>query len=618
LGGLSFGFFLPFSFLFMVWFFKWFLRLVEMEKKKVNPLILVLKSEWAHLGDRKGKFILYMSLFVIAGLIQLMSPLVIGSIFNSIQESISSKEELMHLLKLISLLLVITIGFWIFHGIGRILEQVTGFHVYKNYKMSKVNRVLSLPVKWHKDNHSGDTIDKINRGGEAIANFSQHTTFDVVYGFTSIFGSLLILFFIDWKIALFALFFSILTLFVILNFDKKLIKLYKALNKFSNKVSAAVFDYLSNIITVITLRLRRVVSIEIDERLMASFKITRKVAIINESKWAFTSVAISFMTVIALIYRSYTDYMATGAILIGILYMLYGYLKSVGQTFYNFASLYGKLIKYGTRLANTEPIDEAYESLIKKTKGRIDSNWKEIEIENLNFSYEKEGKKQHLEKVNLKLERGKKIALVGESGSGKSTVLSLLRGLYPPEKGKVICDGKELSKGFEKLKSKITLIPQDPEIFNNTIGHNITFGLKTTREDVAKVIRIARFKKVIDRLEKGLNTNVLEKGVSLSGGEKQRLALARGLLAAKNSQIVLLDEPTSSVDSLNEIKIHEGLFREFKGKTIVSSIHRLHLLDKFDYIYFFESGKIIAEGTLSELKKNYKFKILWRKSLLSK
>ena len=110
-----------------------------------------------------------------------------------------------------------------------------------------------------------------------------------------------------------------------------------------------------------------------------------------------------------------------------------------------------------------------------------------------------------------------------------------------------------------------------------------------------------------------IKTNVMEKGVSLSGGEKQRLALARGLLAARNSDIILMDEPTSSVDSVNEVKIHDNIFKEFKDKTIISSIHRLNLLNKFDYIYMFDDGKIVAEGTLDELMKNNKFKVMWQK-----
>ena len=588
-----------------------------MENKK-NPLIKVLSTEWEHLGNRKKKFIFYISLFAIAGAIELMIPLVIGLIFNSIQEQITSNAELKHLIVMISLLLVITIGFWMFHGIARILEELTGFHVNKNYINSKLRKVLALPVKWHKDNHSGDTIDKINRGSAAIANFSQGTTFEVVYAIINIFGSIIILFFIDYRIAIFALIFSILTLFAVARIDRRLSKYYKKLNFFSNKVSAAIFDYLSNVITVITLRLRKVVSKEVDSRLSISYETTKKAAVINEVKWGAISIVISFMTVVALIFRAYQDYTTTGIILIGTLYMLYGYLHAVGNTFYRFASLYGRIVKYDARLSNVDLIDEEYSKLSNMTRGALPLDWKVLELKDVDFTYNKEGKEQHLEKINLKIPRGQKIAFIGESGSGKSTILALLRGLYDSEKGDIICDGKLIKDGFLKIRQDITLIPQDPEIFNNTIRYNLTMDLRTNQEDLNKAISLAQFKKVVQRLEKGLDTNVLEKGVSLSGGEKQRLALARGLLAARKSEIVLLDEPTSSVDSLNELKIHEGVFKEFKEKTIISSIHRLHLLEKFDYIYMFDKGKIIAQGTLSDLKKHPTFQVLWRKYRMEK
>ena len=193
-----------------------------------------------------------------------------------------------------------------------------------------------------------------------------------------------------------------------------------------------------------------------------------------------------------------------------------------------------------------------------------------------------------------------------------------MRGLYPPEKGEVYCDGKKIIHGSARLKHHITLIPQDPEIFNNTIGYNVTMDLKVKKESVEKAIKMAQFEKVVSRLDKGLDTNVLEKGVSLSGGEKQRLALARGILAARNSEILLLDEPTSSVDSLNERKIHEALFKVFRRKTIISSIHRLHLLNNFDYIYMFDKGKIVAEGSLKEIKKKPRFQKVWKKYGMTK
>jgi len=324
------------------------------------------------------------------------------------------------------------------------------------------------------------------------------------------------------------------------------------------------------------------------------------------------------MTVLVLVYQAYTDYHTTGIILIGTLYILYGYLRTVGDAFFEFGRLYGRLVKLNARIEGAYSIDDAFEKVKGKINSKLPYNWKEIEIKNMNFTYDEEWKKNHLKKINMKFRRGQKIALVGESGSGKSTVLAIMRGLYPPQSGEVYCDGEKIKKGFIKLKQHITLIPQDREIFNNTIKYNLTMDLSTRKDDLNKSINMAQFKKVVARLDKGLDTNVLEKGVSLSGGEKQRLALARGLLAAKNSDIVLLDEPTSSVDSLNEMKIHENIFRNFKNKTIISSIHTLHLLNKFDYIYLFDKGKLIAEGSLNEIKNNSKFKYLLKKYGLKK
>ncbi|MBR9701771.1 ABC transporter ATP-binding protein [Candidatus Pacearchaeota archaeon] len=589
-----------------------------MEDKDVNPIWNVLKTEWEYLGSRRKTFLFYVFLFLISGIVGMLTPLVIGSIFNSIQQTISSDAELKKLILMIFLLLGIKIVFSVFHGTARIFEQLTGFFIHRNYTNSKIRRILELPVKWQKDNHSGDTIDKINRGRTSLENFSQHYTAQLIYTLLNIFGSLIILFFINFKIALFALVYSSAMLFAIMNIDKYLRKYYKELNKYSNKLGASIFDYLSNIITVITLRLKKTVSQEVDARLMASYPTHKKTVYIDEAKWAFANISISFMTVLVLSYKAYTDYHSTGAILIGTLYIIYSYLNRVGGAFFKFGEFYGSVMRTSARIEGAYPIDQEFNKIKEKIRGSLPYNWKKIELKNLNFTYDEKGKQQHIDNVNISFRKGEKIAMIGESGSGKSTILALMRGLYLPNRGEVYCDGSKLKNAIEGLKRNITLIPQDPEIFNNTIKYNITMDLPTRKEDLNQVISMAQFEKVVDRLNKGLDTNVLEKGVSLSGGEKQRLALTRGLLAAKKSDIVLLDEPTSSVDSLNEMKIHQNIFREFRNKTIISSIHRLHLLDNFDYIYMFEKGRIVAEGSLDEIKQNPKFKYIWKKYGLKK
>lgn len=578
-----------------------------------NAFSTVFSEEWKNFGKENKKFVLYTSLFFIAGIISLMTPLVIGHIFNLVQNEITSQAELTRLIWWIVLLFFLTLGFWAFHGFARYLEQMVGFFAQRNYVNTKIERVLDLPIKWHKDHHSGDTIDKINNGSNAMANFARHTNFEIYYAIINIVGSITILLFFDVRAAIIATLFSFGTIYVIYRLDKKLNIQYKEINLLGNKAAASVFDYISNVITVITLRLKKTVKKEIDRRLMARYSLERKTVILNEIKWGFASLAISAMTVLTLAWRAYTDYHASGMIMVGTLYILYGYLDNVGRTFHRFASLYGRVVRYSASFVNAYPIDDEYTLVKSEAKYTLPENWKTVSLQNVSFTHDDEKKLYHINNINFKFSKGEKIALIGTSGSGKSTMLSLLRGLDKVEKGIVKINEQTDPDGFEKIKHHVTLIPQDPEIFNNTIKYNITMDLPVREAELNRIIKLSRFSEVVPRLPKGLQTNVLEKGVSLSGGEKQRLALARGLLAAQDSEILLMDEPTSSVDTLNEVEIYENIFREFKGKTIISALHRLHLLKYFDYIYIFDRGKVVAQGTLEEIKKTQHFSRVWKK-----
>ena len=209
---------------------------------------------------------------------------------------------------------------------------------------------------------------------------------------------------------------------------------------------------------------------------------------------------------------------------------------------------------------------------------------------------------------------GERIAFVGLTGSGKTTLLKIIRDLYPPKSGKLLVDGVEVVDGFEGISRAISLVPQDPELMASTILHNITMGAEHDIEVVHRFTDMACFTSVIADLPKGLQSSIKEKGVNLSGGQAQRLALARGLLASYDKDIVLLDEPTSSLDFATEMEVYGNIFRGLAGSTIISSIHRLHLLPMFDRIYMFEKGRIVGSGTLHELIRSCpQFADLWKK-----
>jgi ATP-binding cassette, subfamily B, bacterial len=306
-------------------------------------------------------------------------------------------------------------------------------------------------------------------------------------------------------------------------------------------------------------------------------------------------------------------------VLVGTLIALYQYVDRISGLFFRFAYKYGDIL---TQRVDVENAEELAKDFVTKHKDeQIDlKNWKELKIENLTFSYniENTNKNIHIDNLSMKIKRGEKIALIGDSGSGKTTFLKLVRGLYRPANVKIEVAGNNVKNisisEFELLSDSMSLIPQEPELFTATIRENITMGIECDEETLKYFMNAACFASVVEKLPNGLESSIKEKGVNLSGGEKQRLALCRGLLASRDKEIIMLDEPTSSVDSRNEMNIYKNIFALSAGKTVISSIHRLHLLPLFDTIYYFEKGQIIASGTLGEmLERSPQFRKLWDK-----
>lgn len=577
-----------------------------------NPFINLLRYSWHYSFGTKKWYVFFVVFSVTANMIWLLQPIVIGKIFDSIQFA-NQKNQLNFIGYSAAGLVLINIVGWVFHGTSRIIERKNAFLIRKNYRQTMFDQVMDLPISWHKDHHSGDTIDKIDKAGERLYDFSAELFF-IIENIVGLIASIIILALYDLKPVIIAMFTSVVAILVILKFDRKLLKNYKKIYKAENFISAGLYDYISNYMTIISLRLKNRASREMEERSMKPFGVYVSSSKINEFKWFLSSFIISVMVSVVLFLNAYYSYQKQGFIVIGTLFVLYQYLNRIGNAFYTFAWKYSDVVRQNAAVVASEVISNEYEKTHKEETKKLPENWKVIQIQKLIFSYANGGEKNEnssIKGVSLKIEKGKKIALIGVSGSGKSTILSLLRGMHKADNAVVYCDGKKLPEGLTQIQNFCTLIPQEAEIFNNTIEYNITMGVHVGHRKLDEAIGLANLKQLIGRLEKGLKTSVMEKGVSLSGGEKQRLALSRGLLAAQDSQFLLLDEPTSSVDVQNELNIYQNIFSAFPDKVIISAIHSLHLLKYFDYIYMFKEGKIVAEGTFQMILEEEKFKDLW-------
>ena len=238
-----------------------------------------------------------------------------------------------------------------------------------------------------------------------------------------------------------------------------------------------------------------------------------------------------------------------------------------------------------------------------------------INFNNLNFSYEvNEG--QTLYSINLEFEGGKMTSLVGHSGSGKSTILNLIPRFYDAKSGDIMIDGQSIySATIESLRSEISMVSQETTLFDDTIKNNIKYGRDdATDEEIFKVAKLSYCDEFINNLPHKFDTLIGENGVRLSGGEKQRISIARAMM--KQSSIILLDEATSSLDSETESKIQEALKILTKDKTTIVIAHRLSTILNSNNIYVIDSGKIITNGKHEDLmKKSELYKNFYEKQI---
>jgi len=227
-----------------------------------------------------------------------------------------------------------------------------------------------------------------------------------------------------------------------------------------------------------------------------------------------------------------------------------------------------------------------------------------IVFDKVNFSYKSNLENEVLKSISLKFLGGKMTALVGHSGSGKSTILNMIPRIYSPNNGFIKIDEQDISKvNLASLRKEISIVDQNTTLFDDTVMNNIKYAKpEASDEEVFEAANSAMCKEFIDNLEDGYQTMIGENGVKLSGGEKQRLSIARAFL--KKSKIILLDEATASLDSETEDKIQKALNELTQNKTTIVIAHRLSTILNSDNIYVVENGKIIDSGNHENLLIN--------------
>lgn len=575
------------------------------------PYINLIKTVWQNGKEWHRRIIGYYIAYIIAQFFLSLSPYVFGRSIDLLQHY--SPQNLHQIILWLIFGVMLHPLFWLFHGPARVIERNVAMKIQQHFLQSLYRKLTQLPLKWHQNHHSGDLITRINRACAALKQFAE-SQFIYIETLVRFFISMGFLFWISFPIGCLSLMTCILATITVILYDKQLVVLYEQENDAENHIGSGLFDYVSNMTTILTLRLGKLTESNLAKRLAQIWRAYQPEVVLNEVKWFVMNMIVNVIQGLILLGFILIQLKDMNTILIGTVVMIFRYQWDLSDVFYTLSSHYSELVQMNTNVQSAKPIIEDIQEYAHAIPGeKIAENWQSLTISQLNYAHPDAHDSHSIRDLALSISRGEKIALIGDSGAGKSTFLNLLSGLYAPDSAMLTIDNT-VFQSLEPLHAITTLIPQEPEIFENTILFNITMDLEATPDDILKVTTLSGFATVLETLQDGLATDIREKGLNLSVGQKQRLALARGLFAARFSSFILMDEPTSSVDLPTEKRILSGVIDEYPQATLMVTLHRLHLLPKFSRIIMLKQGKIVADGPTAELLSiDGPVKHLWEK-----
>ncbi len=434
----------------------------------------------------------------------------------------------------------------------------------------------------------------------------------IIYFIFCLIVYLIVMLLVSWKLTIFVIF-----SFPLVNFSFHLLseKIKQSSSAYVNSFSELVKS-ITNSLTCIPLvktyanenEEKKYFNKASDQIQSSQFSIDKKYLIIGPAQEIMLLVLVLILvTVIAfLVIRDKTGELAGFMVFFVILKRSFSSIGAVARFNAVISSISGQIAEIVSVL-----LDKDNKYHVKEGSKEFHGLQKSIRFVNLKFSYP--NGVQSLKAINLSIEKGKLTALVGPSGAGKSTIINLIMRLYDCEPKTVFFDETDVREfSLQSLYSKMALVSQDTQLLNASIKENLIYGLNCKIEDheIKDAIYSAKLDSLVEKLPNGTDTEIGDKGIKLSGGEKQRLSIARAIL--KQADIIILDEATSSLDSKTEKLIQEAIDKVTSGRTAIVIAHRLSTIQHADKIVTIEDGQIKEEGTLKELldKKGVFYK-LW-------
>ncbi len=483
-------------------------------------------------------------------------------------------------------------------------------HLQTDIRQAAFENLQRLSFSYYDETHVGWIMARTTSDIQKIGSMISWGIVDLFWGIFSVAFLSVAMFMLNWKLSLILIIVMPLLGFISYKFKTKLLLGHRETRKINSKITGAFNEGLTGAKTTKTLASEKIANDEFRD-LTNDMKVKSiRVQTISAIFLPLVTFIGSVCTAIVLVEGSnqvITEIIEVGTLVAFITYVgqIFAPINQIARIFSDIQSAQASgervmmLIDTVPSIQDTPEVVEKYGDILNPKLENYEEMQGDIEFENVSFSYNETAKVLH--NVNLKVKKGQKIAFVGETGGGKSTMLNLICRFYEPTEGTVKIDGidyKKRSQGW--LHSNISYVLQTPHLFSGTILDNIKYGkLDATESEVIEACKLVDAYDFIMEFEDGLYTEVGESGNRLSEGQKQLISFARSIIG--NPKIFILDEATSSIDTITENKIQKAIDNVLSGRTSFVVAHRLSTIRNADRIIFIKGGQLLEDGSHNEL-----------------
>jgi subfamily B ATP-binding cassette protein MsbA len=484
-----------------------------------------------------------------------------------------------------------------------------GEEIKKKLQFDMINTLVKTDTQIIDKKHSGKFISNLTYDVTHITNLLSNAILTLFKDSLTLIGLLTVMFLQNWKLALISIVMIPLASISAKTLGKRISKVTTEAQEKSGYLTTYLVELFKNHKLIKIFQKENLEIKRADEYLSQLKDKNKKIQTVFVRLSPIMEILTGFMVAVLIFYSG--KLMSKGEVDINNFFSFLAAMMLAYQPVRSLSTL-NMIINQGLSAASRilPVIDQKNEIKNSESAKPLKIKNADINFNNINFSYE-ENEGPTLQSINLKFEGGKMTSLVGHSGSGKSTILNLIPRIYDAKSGDIIIDDQSIyDSTIGSLRSEISMVSQETTLFDDTIKNNIKYGRQeATDDEVFKVAKLSYCDEFINSLPNKFDTLIGENGVRLSGGEKQRLSIARAMM--KQSSIILLDEATSSLDSETESKIQEALKVLTKNKTTIVIAHRLSTILNSNNIYVIDSGKIVDNGKhddlmiSSELYKNF-------------